>query len=159
MGTALKIEYLKNYSASPVERKMSDYSEDDFEASNGLNAYSKNNYAAPKPAALPVANRAKNQSPFRTNGGGYSIGTDDEIDDYDGYAPGGQAVNSDDAYEDDDFDEEEEEQFKKTAVEFAKKLSALRQSAQLELVEGGEDPNKPLVPEESKGAPGRPTCK
>ena len=143
---------------------MSDYSDDDFEASNGLNAYS-NNYAAPAPkaSALPAGanvagGRAKNSSPFRKKpDGGYSIGTDEDEDmgdEYDGYA-GGQPINSDDAYEEDDFDEEEEEQFKKTAVEFAKKLSALRESAQLELVEGGEDPSKPLVQEESKRAPQR----
>ena len=46
------------------EKKMSDYSDDDFEASNGLNAYS-NNYAAPAPKPSdPVGGAGSRASPL-----------------------------------------------------------------------------------------------
>lgn len=70
---------------------------------------------------------------------GFTLADDDDEDD--GYAPRGQGANSGDDYEDDDFDQDEEEQFKQTAVEFAKKLTQLRESNKYELAEGGEDPS------------------
>ncbi len=98
---------------------MSDYSDEDFEMSgSGTHAAAFNN---PKTinsgVAQPVA--AKKGSPFQQKSkapGGFTLANDSDDD---GYAPGGQGVTSGDNYDEDDFDEEEEEQFKKTAVEFA----------------------------------------
>jgi len=71
--------------------KMSDYSDDDFETSNGLGTHSnalKNANGRGKSEAAPGASKAKNASPFRAKPAGYSVGSHDEMD-YDGYAPGG----------------------------------------------------------------------
>ena len=123
---------------------MSDYSDEDFEASGTgtSNNFNNSNFNG-KP---PIGNRGaygigkptgQPQAPFRAKPDTFKL----EEDDNDGYAPNGVTSGDNDDYEDDDFDEEEEEQFKKTAVEFAKKLQVLRQSSNYEeVLEGGEDP-------------------
>jgi hypothetical protein len=107
---------------------MSDYSDEDFEMSgSGTAAAAFHNPKTINAGAAKIT-APKKGSPFQQKSkapGGFSLENDSDDD---GYAPAGQGVTSGDNYDEDDFDEEEEEQFKKTAVEFAKKLSALRDS-------------------------------
>ena len=143
---------------------MSDYSDEDFEMSgSGTVGTFNSKKDVPSVRASNLNNpsnlRGKsNASPFtskpvapaKSNNRGFTLADDDDDD---GNAPKGQGVNSGDDYEDDDFDQDEEEQFKQTAVEFANKLTQLRESSKYELAEGGEDPaaaNKSKAREESK---------